>query len=298
MKKLKKILKLPKTTLVSGSIVFFFIFVGGFAPWIANKPAHEDDILPIIKHSPDPSSSDVVGSVFSIPDILAEPSESNWLGTDYVGRDVASRLVHGIKNSLFFSLIVVFFCLVIGILIGGVMGFFGGWIDLLLSRFMEVIANFPIFLLQLTFLAFFPKNYFTLFFVMIVAGWIPYCRYTRAEFLRLRNLDFTQAARALGANRTRVFFRHILPNSLTPNLMYIPFDLASTITALGALSFLGFGEPIHVASLGELMKQAKDHFQQAWWLAFYPGVTLVLLTFSLAMFGASIRDILDPRTQT
>jgi ABC-type dipeptide/oligopeptide/nickel transport system permease subunit len=182
-----------------------------------------------------------------------------------------------------------------GVIIGGIMGFFGGAVDLILSRVLEVIGNFPIFLLQLTLLAFFNQSYGILLFVMTVAGWIPYARFTRAEFFRLRNQEFVQAAEALGASRMRIFFRHLLPNSLTPILIYIPFDLSSTIVALGALSFLGFGEPINVASLGELMKQAKDHFQDAWWLAVFPGTTIFMLTLSLTVFGSGVRDALDPR---
>jgi len=178
---------------------------------------------------------------------------------------------------------------------GGVMGFFGGKLDLILSRVMELIGNFPIFLLQLTLLAFFDQSYGILLFVMTLAGWIPYCRFTRAEFLRLRNQEFVQAAVASGASKTRIFFRHLLPNSLTPIMIYVPFDLSSTIIVLGALSFLGFGEPINVASIGELLRQAKDHFRDAWWLAVFPGTTLFLFTLSLALFGSAIRDKLDPR---
>mgnify|MGYP000864620408 CR=1 FL=1 len=226
---------------------------------------------------------------------MGAPSGTHIFGTDYIGRDVFARLVHGIKNSLFFSMVAVFICLSLGVVIGGIMGFFGGKTDLVISRVVEVIGNFPIFLLQLTLLAFFNQNYGILLFVMCIAGWIPYARFTRAEFFHLRNQEFVQAATALGASKTRIFFRHLLPNSLTPILVYIPFDLSSTIVVLGALSFLGFGEPINVASLGELLKQAKDHFQEAWWIAVFPGSTLFLLTLSLTLFGSGVRDLLDPR---
>lgn len=278
-------MKKPNLITVSGILVLLFLLIALTAPWLANPG---EGILPLVKFGPEPQD-------VSQMTVLGAPDSQHILGTDYVGRDVFARLVHGIRNSLFFSIAVVLICMSFGVLIGGVMGFFGGRLDLVLSRFMEVIGNFPIFLLQLTLLAFFDQSYGILLFVMILAGWIPYARFTRAEFFRLRNLEFVQAAQAMGASKLRIFGRHLLPNSLTPVMIYIPFDLSSTIIVLGALSFLGFGEPINVASLGELLRQAKDHFREAWWLAVFPGTTLFLFTLSLALFGASIRDRLDPR---
>lgn len=270
-------MKISGITFWSGILVLFFVAIALFAPWIAGDGA--------------PETIDIATSQF-----LSPPSSTHWFGTDYVGRDVFARLVHGIKNSLFFSIAVVFICMLIGVILGGIMGFFGGKLDLIFSRIMEIIGNFPIFLLQLTLLAFFDQNYWILLFVMLIAGWIPYSRFTRAEFFRLRNLEFVQASQAMGASRLRIFFRHLLPNSLTPVLIYMPFDLSSTIIVLGALSFLGFGEPINVASIGELLRQAKDHFREAWWLAVFPGTTLFLFTLSLALFGSGLRDFLDPRS--
>lgn len=268
-------MKINRLIWISGALVLFFVLIALFAPWIGREG---------------PESIDIFKSEF-----LSAPSSTHWFGTDYVGRDVFSRLVYGIRNSLFFSLVAVFICAVTGILIGGFMGFFGGKLDLILSRFMELIGNFPIFLLQLTLLAFFDQGYGILLFVMTLAGWIPYCRFTRAEFLKLRNQEFVQAATASGASKPRIFFRYLIPNSLTPVMIYLPFDLSSTIIVLGALSFLGFGEPINVASIGELLRQAKDHFREAWWIAVFPGACLFLFTLSLALFGSALRDILDPR---
>jgi ABC-type dipeptide/oligopeptide/nickel transport system permease subunit len=250
--------------------------------------SRQDHWLPILS----------VGPGMPSPDqrvVLASPSAQHWFGTDQSGRDVLARLVHGLQNALFFSLAVVLVCLAIGIVLGGLMGFYGGWVDLLLSRVMEIIGNFPIFLLQLTFLAYVDPSYGILLFVMCFSGWIPYCRFVRAEFLKLREQEFVQAARVLGASKLRIFFRHLIPNSLTPVITFIPFDLSSTIIALGALSFIGFGEPIDSPSIGELLRQAQRVFQSAWWLAFFPGFCLFLLTLSLTLFGSAIRDHLDPR---
>jgi ABC-type dipeptide/oligopeptide/nickel transport system permease subunit len=283
----KKLSRMPRMTLISGGVVFLFILIAIFAHWIADS-SESSGVFPLIKFGPE--SVDIFKSEF-----LGPPNSEHFFGTDYVGRDVLSRLVHGIQNSIFFSFAVVAVCMVIGTLLGGIMGFFGGKIDLILSRIMEVIGNFPIFLLQLTLLAFLDQGYGILLFVMTLAGWIPYCRFVRAEFLRLRNQEFVQAAEALGASRTRIFFKHLLPNSLSPLFIYVPFDLSSTIVTLGALSFLGFGEPVNVASLGELLKQAKEHFREAWWLAVFPGGLLFMLTLSLALFGSALRDLLDPR---
>ncbi len=281
-------MKIFKFSVLSSVMVATFFGVAFFAPWIANDSSDPEALLPLVKYGPE------TADIFTT-EILSPPDESHLMGTDYIGRDVFSRLIHGIRNSLFFSLVVVLVCMGMGMVMGGLMGFLGGWADLLLSRFMEVIGNFPIFLLQLTLLAFFDTSYKILFFVMIIAGWIPYCRFTRAEFLRLRNQEFVSAAEVVGNSKFRIFFRHLLPNSLTPVLIYFPFDLSSTIIVLGALSFLGFGEPVNVASVGELLKQAKDHFREAWWLAVFPGGLLFMLTLSLALFGSSLRDILDPR---
>jgi ABC-type dipeptide/oligopeptide/nickel transport system permease subunit len=280
-------MKISSLTKVSAVFVGIFVFLALGSHWIAGEST-STGIFPIVKFGPE------TADIFSA-ELLAEPSKLHWFGTDYIGRDVFARLVHAVKNSLFFSVGVVLICSILGILIGGLMGFFGGTFDLLASRLIEVVGNFPIFLLQLTLLAFFNQNYWILLFVMTLTGWIPYARFTRAEFFRLRNLEFVQAAEALGASRIRIFFKHLLPNSLTPILITIPFDLSSTIVVLGALSFLGFGEPINVASLGELLKQAKEHFRDAWWLAVFPGTTLFLLTWSLVVFGSGLRDFLDPR---
>ncbi len=226
--------------------------------------------------------------------IFASPGD-HWLGTDRVGRDVFALILFGIRNSFLFSLAVVSTCAVIGTLLGGLMGMAGGRIDMLLSRFLEIVANFPVFFLQLTLLAFFDRGYGILFFVMIFSGWIPYTRLTRAEFLKIRKQDYIAAAQVLGASKLRIFFRHLLPNGWAPSLIYIPFDFSSTIVSLGALSFLGFGEPINVPSLGELMNQARENFQSAWWIAFFPSITLFLMTLALILFGTSLRDRLDPK---
>jgi len=281
--------KIPLLTYVAGSIVFLFLMIAVFAPWIAAS-SDSNSIFPIFKMGPE------TPDIFSA-EYFAPPSALHPFGTDYIGRDVLARLIYGLRSALFFAMAVVSICLSVGVILGGIMGFFGGKIDFILSRVMEIIGNYPIFLLQLTLLAFFTQGYGILLFVMILAGWIPYCRFTRAEFLKLRNQEFIQSSQALGASRIRIFFRHLLPNSLTPILSYIPFDMTSTIVVLGALSFLGFGEPIDAPSIGELLKQANNYFRQAWWLAVFPGVTLFALTLSLALFGSSIRDILDPRLQ-
>jgi len=278
--------KISLLTWISGAVVLLFWILAVTAPWVASD-SKAKGIFPLIKFGPESIQT---------AEILAAPTTDHLFGTDYVGRDILARIIHGVRNSFFFSMAVVAFSLIVGTLLGGAMGFLGGGFDLILSRLLEVIGNFPIFLLQLTLLAFLPQTYGILFFVMVIVDWIPYCRFARAEFLKLRKQEFVQAAVAVGCSKWRIFFRHLLPNSLTPILTYIPFDMSATITILGALSFLGFGEPINVASLGELMMQAKEHFQEAWWLAVFPAAVLFVLTLSLALFGSALRDIFDPRS--
>ncbi|TVQ79281.1 MAG: ABC transporter permease [Bradymonadales bacterium] len=284
--------RVPKMTWISGFFVLIFLLCAFFAPWVANEPGVRSfQLYPI---GPDtPPIAQMLDR--EPPGTMSLDGRQYILGTDHVGRDLFARIVHGIRNSLLFALAVVSICIFLGIVLGGIMGLYGGKVDLILQRFMEIVGNFPIFLLQLTLLAFFERNYWILLFVMILAGWIPYCRFVRAEFLKLRSQDFVQSAYALGASRFRIFRKHLLPNSLTPVITFVPFDLAQVIVVLGALSFLGFGEPIDQASLGELLRQAKDNFRVAWWIAVFPASAIFLLTLSLALFGSSIRDLLDPR---
>jgi peptide/nickel transport system permease protein len=238
-----------------------------------------------------PNQTDVAGS-------LAEPSGGHLMGTDELGRDVFARLVHGARVSLAIGLIAVVLYVVVGIVLGLLAGYYGGRLDALISRCTEVMLSFPTLFLILCVLGLMRVK--TLVPVMIVIGltrWTDVARLVRAEALRLRDLEFVTASRALGASDARVLLRHVLPNALGPVLVSATFGIASVILLESALSFLGFGVPPPTASWGELLTQAQRYvtYPGAWWLTLYPGLALFLTVTAFNLMAEGLRDALDPR---
>jgi microcin C transport system permease protein len=245
-------------------------------------------IWPLIRWDPFQSNS----KVESLP---SPPTHDNLLGTDEGGRDVASRLLYGFRYSIAYALAVWFFSSVIGMVTGAVMGYAGGWTDLVGQRVIEVLESMPYLMILMTLVSLFEPNLFLLALLTVVFGWVSVSIYFRAEFLKLRRREFVEAARSLGASRSRVIFRHILPNSLTPWITLSPFWIAGYIFQLAALDFLGFGVPAPTPSWGELLTEALKNFRIAWWLAIYPSLALFIALIVLNLIGESVRDALDPR---
>lgn len=224
----------------------------------------------------------------------APPDGANVLGTDDKGRDLLARLLYGFRLSLTFALIVAAVCTVMGILYGALQGYFAGWTDIFMERGKEIWSSMPWLYMLIIFSALFSPSFTLLVVLISVFGWMALSNYVRAEFLKNRTLDYVRAARALGQSDRQIMWRHILPNSLTPVLTLIPFEMAGAIGALTSLDFLGLGVPPGTPSLGELLNQAKENLD-AWWIGVTTFAVLVGMLTLLVQIGDALRDALDPR---
>jgi microcin C transport system permease protein len=230
-----------------------------------------------------------------IEEFPSGPSRSNIFGTDEGGRDVAARLLYGFRYSMAYAVGVWIFSSLLGALFGALMGFAGGWTDLVGQRVIEVIQSLPFLMILITLVSIFQPTLFLLVLLTVFFGWVGISIYFRAEFLKLRRRDFVDAARASGASTWRVITRHVLPNSLTPWITITPFIIAGNISGLAALDFLGFGLQAPTPSWGELLNQALNYFRIAWWLAVYPSAALFVTLTVLNLIGDGVREAIDPR---
>jgi peptide/nickel transport system permease protein len=226
---------------------------------------------------------------------FAPPSPGHWLGTDRLGRDVAAGMIHGTRISLTIGLVVVAIQAVIGIALGSLAGFYGGWVDLAISRFIEMMLGIPTFFLLITVAAIFPPSIYLIMAILGLTGWMGIARYVRSEFFRVRAQDFVEAARSLGGSDFRVMARHILPNALAPVLVAMSFGVASAILAESGLSFLGIGVPAHLVTWGSILSEARTN-TFAWWLAIFPGASIFVTVTAYNLLGDGLRDALDPKT--
>jgi len=224
----------------------------------------------------------------------APPSAQNWLGTDSKGRDMLARLVYGFRVSIWFALALTLVGTTIGIAMGSIMGYFGGRIDLALQRVVEIWGAVPELYFLIIFAAIFEPSLGLLLVLLSMWSWLGLSDYVRAEFLRNRSLEYVKAARALGLSNLQIIRRHVLPNSLTPVITFIPFRMSSAILALTSLDFLGLGVPASVPSLGELLLQGKANLD-AWWIIFPTFVLLTLTMLLLTFIGDALRDAFDTR---
>ncbi|MEN9539432.1 MAG: hypothetical protein RLZZ126_1667 [Pseudomonadota bacterium] len=224
----------------------------------------------------------------------AGPTLDNWLGTDDRGRDLLAQLIYGFRVSVLFALALTFFGVVLGVITGAVQGFFGGKTDLAFQRFIEIWGSMPELYLLIIFSAVFAPSIGLLLALLALFGWMGLSDYVRAEFLRNRQLDYVRAARALGVSNWQIIWRHILPNSLTPVVTFLPFRMSGAILALTSLDFLGLGVPPGTPSLGELLSQGKNSID-AWWISMSTFAVLVVTLLLLTFMGDALRDALDPR---
>jgi microcin C transport system permease protein len=222
------------------------------------------------------------------------PSRDNWLGTDDRGRDLLAQLIYGFRVSVLFALALTVTGVLLGVLTGAIQGYFGGKTDLAFQRFIEIWSAMPELYLLIIFSAVFAPSLALLLVLLSLFGWMGLSDYVRAEFLRNRQLDYVRAARALGVGNWQIIRRHVLPNSLTPVVTFLPFRMSGAILALTSLDFLGLGVPPGTPSLGELLSQGKNNID-AWWISLSTFAVLVLTLLLLTFMGDALRDALDPR---
>ena len=221
------------------------------------------------------------------------PSAQNWLGTDANGGDVLARLLYGTRISLLFGLLLTLFSSGIGIVVGALQGYFGGRVDLIGQRLIEVWSGMPTLFMLILLSSVIQPNFWWLLLLTVIFGWMSLVSVVRAEFLRTRNFDYIRAARALGVSDSRIMLRHMLPNAMVATLTFLPFILCGSITTLTSLDFLGFGLPVGSPSLGELLLQGKNNLQ-APWLGLSGFFALALLLSLLIFIGEAVRDAFDP----
>ncbi len=247
----------------------------------------ESVVFPPIPYSP--------GTV-NLDASLQEPlsGTDHYLGTDQTGRDILSGLIHGARISLTIGFVAMGIATIIGVILGALSGFFGGWVDIVISRVIEVFLNFPVLFLILAIVAFFEYSIFLVMVVIGITGWMGIARLVRGEVLRVRNMEYVTAATSLGFSSNRVIFRHVLPNSIAPVLVSVAFGIAGAILTESALSFLGFGVPPEVVTWGSALTQARKDID-SWWLAVFPGFMIFLTVVSYNLIGDGLRDATDPR---
>lgn len=242
---------------------------------------------------PNPYRFDTI-NYFSASPNPAPPSSANLLGTDDRGRDIVARLLYGFRVSVLFGLALTAIGVAIGLLTGAIQGYFGGRIDLAFQRFIEIWGSMPELYLLLIFASLFEPSILILLAILSLFGWMGLSDYVRAEFLRNRNLEYVTAARALGLSSRQIMWRHVLPNSLTPVIAFMPFRMSGAILALTSLDFLGLGVPPSTASLGELLSQGKANLD-AWWITLSTFAVLVGTLMLLIFIGEALRTALDTR---
>lgn len=251
--------------------VLFFVALG--APWLAPW---------------DPSD-------FDAKHVLEGPSAAHWLGTDGLGRDVLSRMLFGARVSLMVGFVAVGISTAIGVVLGAVSGFFGGLVDAVIMRFVDVMLTFPTFFLILAVIAYMDASIWNIMMVIGLTSWMGVCRLVRAEVMSLRERDFMVAAEALGLPPSRIILRHALPNAMAPVFVSGILGVAGAILVESALSFLGIGVQPPTASWGNILTEGKSTLGVAWWLSVCPGVAILVTVLGYNLLGEGLRDVLDPR---
>lgn len=248
-------------------------------------------IWPLIHFSYDTINLNIEGGVVPSP-----PDSVNWLGTDDKGRDVLARLIYGFRISVLFGFVLTIVSSVIGVAVGATQGYYGGWLDLIGQRFIEVWSGMPTLFLLIILASFVEPNFWWLLGIMVAFSWMSLVGVVRAEFLRCRNFDYVKAAHALGVADSRIMLRHMLPNAMVASLTMMPFILSGSVTTLTSLDFLGFGLPVGSPSLGELLAQGKANLQ-APWLGISAFLVLSVMLTLLVFIGEAVRDAFDPHQQ-
>jgi peptide/nickel transport system permease protein len=271
--------KLPRLSVkafTGGAIVLIFIMVGLLGPGLAPADPNKQQLTAMLK------APEGIGSAHA-------------LGTDNLGRDILSRVIHGSRVSLLVAFAVVFVSGFVGITLGAISGYFGGKVDFIIQKLVEVVWAFPPLLLGITIMAFLGQGLFNLILALVAQRWIPYCRVVRGQTLSLRSRDFVTAAQCLGASNRQIITRHILPNLIQTSLVIGTFAMASSIIAEASLSFLGVGVPPEIPTWGTMLADARIYISTAWWLPLFPGLCIFITVLGINLLGDALRDLLDPR---
>jgi peptide/nickel transport system permease protein len=262
-----------KLAVLGGCIVLCLFVVSLLAPWLAPY---------------DPSE-------INLKLVLLPPSSAHWLGTDQLGRDVLSRMIWGARISLKVGFVATGIAVIIGTLLGAFSGYYGGGVDAIIMRFVDIMLCFPTFFLILAVIAILEPSIWNIMIVIGSTSWMGITRLVRADFISLKKRDFILAARAVGASDARIIFVHILPNAMASILVAATLGIAGAILTESALSFLGIGVQPPTPSWGNILTAGKDNIDIAWWLSFYPGLAILATVLGYNMLGEGIRDSLDPR---
>ena len=229
---------------------------------------------------------------------LQGPSASHWFGTDQLGRDVLSRMIWGAQISLKVGFVSTGIAILIGTILGAVAGYYGRWVDAVIMRFVDIMLCFPTFFLILAVIAFLEPSIWNIMVIIGATGWMGITRLVRADFISLKERDFVQAARVIGASDARIIFIHVLPNCMASVLVAATLGVAGAILTESALSFLGIGVQPPTPSWGNILTAGKDNIDIAWWLSLYPGLAILVTVLGYNMLGEGIRDSLDPRLRS
>ena len=279
---------------VFGSILIaIFVLCAVLSPWIASVENLGTNRLtaPGSNTSPDPSRID-------LDHRLLTPDSAHWFGTDELGRDIFTRTVFGARISMIVAVSVVGISLLIGLVLGGIAGFYGGWLDTLLNVYVSnAFLSLPGILLAIAFVAFLGPGLLNLILALAISGWVNYARLVRAQVMSIKGREFVEAARALGASDFRVFYRHILPNILQPLIVQAAIGMAAAVLAEATLSFLGLGVPPPAASWGAMLNDGRSHLFDSPHLVFFPAIAVMLCVLSFNFIGDALGDYLDPRTR-
>jgi peptide/nickel transport system permease protein len=242
----------------------------------------------------DPSTQNISGRLMP-PGWISDEGFKHLLGTDQLGRDVLSRVIYGSRVSIMVAVGAVFIGGAIGLIVGLVSGYAGGWVDSVLMRLVDMQLAFPFLLLALTMVTILGPSIMNVVLVLSITSWISYAKVVRSSVLSVKYLEFIEASKAAGTTRFLILFRQILPNIISPFIVVASFQVATLIIAESSLSFLGLGVPTSEPTWGAMLADGREYMTDAWWIAIYPGVMLMLVAMSANLFGDGLRDVLDPR---
>ena len=287
--------KRNRSALIGGAVILFMTFLAVFA-----RPIHVPDIVPVVSGFPiqpfslAPYPPDAVNYGMT----NAPPSRDHLFGTDWAGRDLFSRVIYGGRWSLSIGFIAVGLALLIGVPVGSIAGYYGGWIDETIMRIVDILYAFPFLVLALAVVAILGRGFWNMIIALVIVGWISYARLIRGEILSVKENQYVLAAKALGASDRSIIFRHIVPNAMGPVIVQATLGVGTIVLAAAALGFLGLGLEPGSAEWGSILSRGRDTLVQGhWWITFFPGVAIFFFVMAINLVGDGVRDAFDPQSE-